>query len=307
MATKETNASWRELRVTLQPGLNDIVFPDTRPNHININNLGASTLYTGVSVIPDTVTHEKMIEAKGENMIARQNGTDRFKIYNAGTGACIVLITSFIAEFNPATMTGNTITVSGTGGSGGSTVIAGFGAALPAGANNIGKVEVTKMPAQTFSMAELPAGVNNIGKVNVATLPPLPAGASEIGSVKVTNGLTIASMPPVSLNGNVTLSDTTFDIKSKDAFYTHNASVGITDLIITFPFPINLFKFISNDDPINDLIIAFNAGLTTDSQTAANGVIVLKAGETLSELNVKATSITLKRAAGAGNVRLLGV
>jgi hypothetical protein len=51
-------------------------------------------------------------------------------------------------------------------------------AALPAGNNNIGDVDVASLPT-------LPAGNNNIGDVDVASLPALPAGNNNIGDVDV--------------------------------------------------------------------------------------------------------------------------
>jgi hypothetical protein len=51
-------------------------------------------------------------------------------------------------------------------------------AALPAGTNNIGDVDVLTLPA-------LAAGTNNIGDVDVLTLPALPAGSNNIGDVDV--------------------------------------------------------------------------------------------------------------------------
>lgn len=51
-------------------------------------------------------------------------------------------------------------------------------AALPAGDNNIGNVDVVTLPA-------LPAGTNNIGDVDVLTLPALPTGSNTIGKVDV--------------------------------------------------------------------------------------------------------------------------
>jgi hypothetical protein len=81
-----------------------------------------------------------------------------------------------------------------------------FGGAIPAGANNIGKVDVASLPALpagtnkigkvdvdsiTMSSVEisnlpaLPAGTSNIGKVDVASLPALPAGTNKIGKVDV--------------------------------------------------------------------------------------------------------------------------
>lgn len=67
-------------------------------------------------------------------------------------------------------------------------------AALPAGTNNIGDVDVASLPAlpagtnnigdvDVLSLPALPAGTNNIGDVDVASLPALPAGANNIGSI----------------------------------------------------------------------------------------------------------------------------
>ena len=57
-------------------------------------------------------------------------------------------------------------------------------AAIPAGTNNIGDVDVATLPATVIAgMATLPAGTNNIGDVDVATLPTLPAGTNAIGKV----------------------------------------------------------------------------------------------------------------------------
>jgi hypothetical protein len=61
-----------------------------------------------------------------------------------------------------------------------------FSHALPAGTNNIGKVDINTFPS-------LPAGANNIGDVDVLSLPTgviagmtsLPAGDNNIGNVDV--------------------------------------------------------------------------------------------------------------------------
>lgn len=52
---------------------------------------------------------------------------------------------------------------------------------LPAGTNNIGKVDVNSLPA-------LPTGTNAIGTVGVTSLPALPAGTNEIGTVGLAAG-----------------------------------------------------------------------------------------------------------------------
>jgi hypothetical protein len=66
-------------------------------------------------------------------------------------------------------------------------------AALPAGTNNIGDVDVASIAAgdnnignvDVVTLPSIPAGTNNIGDVDVLTLPALPAGTNNIGDVDV--------------------------------------------------------------------------------------------------------------------------
>lgn len=303
------DSTWRQQERTLSPNMvSEIVLQDTTPNHIHINNLGPATLYVSATGIPSPQVYDKKIEPHSEGLLAQQVGVTRFLIYAQGANPNRTKITTFEDTFNPSTLTGGNITVQGGGGgTGGNVTIVGHSVPLPAGANNIGKVEVTKMPEQTFNLATLPAGTNNIGKVDVAKLPALAEGVSHIGSVSIDGGVTITDMPPVQLNGDVTLSDTNFRILSETAYYSHNAAVGTTEVVVTLPFTVKTFKFISNDDPTNDLLLTFNNGTTADAQNGQNSVIVLKAGETLTEFNFTAQSVKMKRSSGNGNVRMLGV
>lgn len=74
-------------------------------------------------------------------------------------------------------------------------------AALPAGTNNIGDVDVLSLPALPAGnnnigdvdiASALPAGDNNIGNVDIVTLPALAAGTNNIGDVDV---LTLPAIP----------------------------------------------------------------------------------------------------------------
>jgi hypothetical protein len=59
-------------------------------------------------------------------------------------------------------------------------------AAIAAGDNNIGNVDIVTMPAISGTVtANLAAGTNNIGDVDVLSLPALPAGTNNIGDVDV--------------------------------------------------------------------------------------------------------------------------
>lgn len=78
-------------------------------------------------------------------------------------------------------------------------------AALPAGTNNIGDVDVLSLPALPagtnnvgdVDVASIAAGDNNIGNVDVVTLPALVAGSANIGDVDV---LTLPALPAGSNN-----------------------------------------------------------------------------------------------------------
>lgn len=310
MENKNIPATWREKRITLNAGLNEYIFPDTMPNHIVINNLGASKLYLGVNVIPNNVTYEKAISPHGENMLARQTGTTRCQIYNDGTDSCDIILTSFIAEFNPSAITGNTVTTSNNSGgsSDGNVTIVGFSKPLPSGSNNIGKVEITSMPKQTIELATLPTGTNKIGKVDIDKLPPLADGNSHIGSVSVTSPVTIASMPPIDLSSStITITNTEFTLASATDHYHYDSPVTTSESVITLPFTVKQFVYITNDDPVNDLYIAFHDKTTTDVGYGLNATIRLKPNETLSDFKKVTTKIKVRRASGTGYVRILGV
>lgn len=310
MQNKNIPATWREKRITLHAGLNEHIFHDTMPNHIVVNNLGASNLYLGVSVIPDNVTYEKLISPRGENMLARQTGTTRCQIYNDSSDVCDIILTSFVAEFTPSAITGNTVTTGNNGGgvSDGNVNIIGFSKPLPSGSNNIGKVEITTMPKQTIDLATLPTGTNNIGKVDIAKLPSLPAGDSHIGSVSVTSPLTIASMPPIDLSSStITITNTEFTLASATDHYHYRTAVSTTEVNLVFPFKIKHFVYITNDDPVNELFIAFNEGVTTGSELGLNSVIRLLPGESLTEFKKEATNMRIRRMSGNGAMRILGV
>lgn len=90
--------------------------------------------------------------------------------------------------------------------------------------------------------------------------------------------------------------------------HTHwNGAISTSEYQVVFPFAVKKIIYISNDDTSNDLLIAFNGSLTTSSEIGLNGVIRLKPGEVLNDFRKNVTSIRLRRTAGSGTVRILGV
>jgi hypothetical protein len=314
MATNTTAdkklSTWREKRYTLQPGLNDIVFPDTKPNHIYINNLGGGTLYLGVSVIPSNTMYEKKIDSFGEGLYARQTGVTRIQIYSDNTNPNDILLITYEDTFQATTMAASTAAsapASGGGGGGGGVQdvnVKSFAAALPAGNNHIGTVTIDSMPPQTFQMSAIPAGTNHIGSVDIDRMPPLPEGVSHIGSVNVDNAITIESMPPVEVVSE--------PVRAKHHYF--ESSVGTSEVVYdctdggALPDEnVNHISFISNDGN-TDLFVSFDdVTATATSVSGKNGVIRLAAGESLTDLPRSAVKIRFIRASGTGNVRFMGV
>jgi hypothetical protein len=306
VTTNKKPSTWRQREEMLSPNVvNTLIFTDTKPNHILINNLGEGELYFSATGLPSESIYDKKVSTFGEVFYAQELGLTRIQIFVKGTNPNRVKVTSFEADFNPASVSTSAPIVSG-GGSGGvaeSVSINGFSVALPAGSNNIGKVIVTEMPAQTFELATLPAGTNNIGKVNVETLPPLAAGSSHIGSVNVDNAITIESMPPVQVSSN--------PVRAKH--HVFDGEVGTT--LVTFDMTengtveenIQSISYIDNEGS-TDLFIGFDNDIpTATTSTGKNKQIRIKAGETLSDLHRQCSKVHFIRATGGGNVRLLGV
>lgn len=94
--------------------------------------------------------------------------------------------------------------------------------------------------------------------------------------------------------------------KAFQNYFSYNSSVGTTEVNVPLNFTTNCIKFISNDDETNDLIVTFGTVATTAS-AGLNGVIVLKAGEVINELNIAVSRINFKRLVGSGKVRFVGV
>lgn len=155
-----------------------------------------------------------------------------------------------------ATQSG-TWTVTGAGGtfpvtdSGGSLTVDGsvsLAAAIPAGNNNIGDVDVASLPA-------LPAGNNNIGDVDVVTLPALASGTNTIGNTITAASATVGGHTPFR---SLDCDESEDEIKASAGklFWIHamnmtasvlylklynntaaGTTVGTTTPVLTFPIP----------------------------------------------------------------------
>lgn len=126
-------------------------------------------------------------------------------------------------------------------------------AALPAGTNNIGDVDVLSLPA-------LPAGNNNIGDVDVATIA---AGDNNIGNVD------IVTMPTVTVNAHAVTNAGTFVTQENGALLT--AAQLLDDAVIT--------DDTTTFTPATSKALAIAAAVDDDSTDAADegDMVILRA------------------------------
>ncbi|HFJ9245046.1 TPA: hypothetical protein ACGW5C_005592 [Bacillus cereus] len=151
---------------------------------------------------------------------------------------------------------------------------------------------------------------------NITLTTALPAGNNKIGNVGVTGdvgvnkmpAIEVNKMPAVSITGTPTVKiDGEIPVATKEnvGFFSFNEAVGTTEVALTPAKKLSQIVYISNDGD-SDLLVGLNVA-TSASQKGDNAVIVLKAGEVIDNIPVSVTSIKLKRSAGNGVARLLGV
>lgn len=297
---RKTNSTWREQSVTLPPKtVYDVVFPDTKPNHFNVNNLSPANVYLGINTIPSPQTYDMMVSANGENMHARDLGVTRVMLYNDSVNTARIVLTSGEEKFNPAILAsrgGNAIVSGGGSGGGGGGVITGFTASLPSGNNNIGRVAVTEMPAIDFVLGALPPGSNTIGKVEVTKLPPLASVGGKIGDVGIQGGVTITSMPPVALSGKVEIGkEVVMEQKSYTTGQLFYKQIDVQQTEQILNVSLKRIIFIANDTDA-ELIVKIN-----------DVEFLLLGQEVIDELPLTVATISLKRVKGNGMARIMGV
>jgi hypothetical protein len=285
----------------------ELDFMNTFPNYVYVNNYSGGTCYFGRSVFPSAQVYDMIIDGYGDNLYASPNNFNVGYIYNDGADVANIKVTTFDAPFNPSALKGGGGTATSTGGGGPAantdSTIVGYNVPLPAGNNHIGVVTVDTMPAQTFTMDTLPPGTNHIGTVDVGILPALSTGTSHIGSVGIDGGVTISSMPPVTVSNN--------PIPLNHQIYEGD----VAQTVINFPFvdtngtamTVNTFNYVKNDGD-TDLFISFG---TTDPSTAGmagNGEnlrIRIAAGESINNFERQTGQINFYRTTGTGGVRML--
>lgn len=98
MAT--TFSNWRCDPKTLEPGLNEITFLDTRPNVFFIINNNPTYLYAGLESIPNNIKYEHLIKPNDTDIMGRPLPLSRIYIYNPKNISLTVKIFSDYTHFD---------------------------------------------------------------------------------------------------------------------------------------------------------------------------------------------------------------
>lgn len=142
------STSYERRRVTIPAyGVLTMDYTAKRPNYYRVQNLGDTNIYGGTMNIPSPENHDFTVGAGKLKMHAEPFARDSLYLYNPSGSPVEVVVLSFAAAFDPVTlaMTEMEIDLSGTVLEA-NMVVSGFNSPLPAGSNNIGKVQVSNLP-----------------------------------------------------------------------------------------------------------------------------------------------------------------
>ena len=274
-------STWRQHTIDIDPGVvEEFVFPDTKPNHVLLHNMGVGKVFVGVSLIPSPTLYDMQVSSYSESMYAQETGFTRIRMFNSGTDSQLVKITSFEHDFDPTVIKP---TRSGTTEGGGGGTIEG---------------PITGEMVVTGFQAPLPSGSNNIGRVKVDTLPALSSGVSHIGSVGIDGGVTISSMPPVTVSNEPV----------KQSHQSFEGTITTTEIVFDMGVEtINRIQYIVNEGD-TDIYISFDDVPATPTITSGlNKPIRIRPNEIINDMPRKSNKIRFIRATGSGLVRFLGV
>lgn len=267
-------STYREQQVSIKAGeVRTVQFSDTMPNHFYINNLSTSDVYLGITMLPNTERYDLYVGPSEQKITGRDKGVQQIYLFNNSPNNATVMLTTFNKAFDPTILISTSVQ-GGTTSRPTSNVITGF-------------------------TAPLPNGNNKVGRVDVESLPELPEGDNVIGKVIIPEPVIIGSMPPIEVTNDPV----------RGYHHMYDGPVSTTEVIIDCtPRNMTRINYIINDDDTNDLYVAFNDDVLSSSPgNGYNGVIRLKAGESISDLNRMSSKVKFLRANGNGSVRMLGV
>lgn len=273
-----------KLKVACAPyGVTTVDFFDVKPNYYQVSNFGGGKIYCSTSSTPTDKDYEFSVKADGVKMFAEPFRRSCIYIYNPTGETINAGIICFYAEFDPLALAFANLEIDFTNMNLETTTsIDSFKAALPAGENKIGKVDVAAINAA------LPAGNNKIGKVDVANAKDY---TTPIANIKNSLDSLLSANDPETTNNLQSLMVKMQKISRK---FLLSKSGTATSAGTTYSAPSNAeicdISFFSNDGDSN-LTLTF-----TESDNTVN-TLVVKKGEVINNTPCALASIKISGSA----------
>lgn len=163
MADRKTYSALTKTPVTVQPfSVATIDFIDSKPNYFRVQNSGESVIYCATSGYPTSKDYDFLVKPAGLMSYAEPFKQSKLYIFNPSGTAVNAVVVSFYAEFDPLVLALGQIEVEIPETITQNMTIDSFNASLPAGTNNIGKVQVSNFPTDYAKDRDYTTVLNNI-------------------------------------------------------------------------------------------------------------------------------------------------
>lgn len=297
----ETNLTWREQEISIKgKNTEQLTFIDTKPNHFVVKNHGQSTVYIGLTYTPKTNYYDLKVEPGASAVIAKVVGCGFIWLYNDGTESAIVQVTSFYnKEINVNFLAAGGVTAAEMkeviGGTATETIIKSFGAALPAGSNHIGEVSLQTptggLPVAMETSCGDPVFVKVCGN-STSTPFYVSDGTAQTTLAAVSNKLDaladmLTELETIATNtaGGGSGGSTGGGAESYAYAVSEEITTG-TSYTKTLAAASKKLSFLTNDsDTAFSVVFTLSGG--------GSITLVVKAGETLSDIPISVTALSI--------------
>ena len=270
MADKKTYTGLSKNYATVPAfSITTIDYLDTKPNYFRVQNRGTTEIYCSTNNMPTTKHYDFAVAGKKMKMFAEPYNRTRLYIFNPSGSDVEIAVLSFQAEFEPLTLALSEIEIEVPSNIETSSVINSFNASLPTGNNKIGKVEVTNGPAEA-DVTSIKTNTSNI----LSMLGNLMSNTSSFPERMNLYDIMSALLPLANANAfSRRVSTFEENEKSTDTVLCTNKAC--------------IIHMLTNDGAGN-LVLKIKGA--EDTQVSS---ITLKKGESIADLKIDATSITV--------------
>lgn len=137
-------------------------FTTNQPNYFRLQNRGGARVYCSTGSMPTSNNYDFFVDGEKVRLFAQPTASNRLYVFNPSGDEIEVVCVSFFADFDPLTYALSDIEVTVPSTIESTSIISGFNAALPAGSNKIGSVDVENLINYTNILNSILTACNNI-------------------------------------------------------------------------------------------------------------------------------------------------